>query len=41
MLFASFIAFLEVAEAAGVVEVADFLAKADDAADAFDGQHER
>ena len=38
--FATFIAFLEVAKAAGVVESADFLAEADDATDTFDGQHE-
>ena len=36
-----FIAFLEVAEATGVVEMADFLAEAYDATDAFDRQHKR
>ena len=40
LLLAPFIAFLEVAEATGVVEMADFLAKTDDATDRFDGQHE-
>ncbi len=37
----AFVALMEVAESAGVVEAADFTAEAYDAADAFDGEHER
>ena len=41
MLFASFIAFLEVAEAAGVVKMPDAGAEPDNTADALDGNHQR
>ena len=33
------ITFFEVTESAGVVKPADFFSYADDAADAFDGEH--
>lgn len=41
MLFATFIALFEIAESASIIQLADFLSYADDAAYRLDGHHER